>query len=103
MPSTDQCHYAALGRIVTRLREAHVLPFQWIVDSIRSTLKPSSWSGLDDFADAVRDAYRRDFWASLPDYVHVIVEKDAMAGVLQPVTREFIADDIDAVRQERTQ
>lgn len=89
MPSTDQCHYAALGRIMTKLREEGVVPFKWIVDSIRSTLKPSSWSGLEDFADTVRDAYRRDFWAELPGYAHVIVEKDAMAGVLQPVTAEY--------------
>jgi hypothetical protein len=34
-------------------------------------------------------AYGKDFWSQLPDYVHVIAEKDAIAGVLQPVTREY--------------
>jgi hypothetical protein len=89
LPSTDREHYTRLGRILTALREAAVVPFKWIVDNVRATEKPSSWSGLEDFADTVRRAYRKDFWASLDEYVHVIVEKDAIAGVLAPVTREY--------------
>jgi hypothetical protein len=30
-----------------------------------------------------------DFWGRLPHYVHFIVEKDAIAGTLSPVTNEF--------------
>lgn len=89
LPSTDKEHYTRLGRIMTTLREAGAVPFSWIVDNIRATDKPSSWSGLEDFAESVREAYRKDFWASMPDYVHVIVEKDAIAGVLAPTTREY--------------
>ena len=37
----------------------------------------------------LRQAYRLNFWASLPHYVHFIVEKDAVAGTLSPVTREY--------------
>jgi hypothetical protein len=88
-PSTDVRHYRQLGRILTKLREARVVPFRWIVDGIRDTYRPSSWSGLADFADTVRDAYRKDFWSTLSEYVHVFCEKDAMAGVLRPVTHEF--------------
>lgn len=89
LPSTDRVHYARLGRIMTRLRELSVVPFSWLVDGIRSTDKPSSWSGLADYAKTVRDCYRLDFWARLPHYVHLIVEKDAVAGTLAPVTREY--------------
>jgi len=89
LPSTDQKHYTRLGRLLTRLREARVIPFGWIVDNLRNTEKPSSWTGLNDFVDTVRDSYRKDFWSSLPEYVHVFCEKDAIAGTLSPVTREF--------------
>jgi hypothetical protein len=89
LPGTGKEHYHRLGRIMTTLREAGVVPFEWIVDNVRSTDKPSSWSGLGDFAETIRNAYRKDFWAQLPHYVHVIVEKDAVAGVLAPVTREY--------------
>lgn len=89
LPSTDAVHYKRMGRIMTTLREARIIPFNWLVDNVRSTLKPSSWSGLDDFTETVRDVYRLDYWERLPEYVHIIVEKDAIAGVLQPVTHEF--------------
>lgn len=89
LPSTDKKHYDRLGRIMTRLREAGVVPFSWIVDNLRSSIKPSSWSGLNDFANTVGRAYRKDFWARLPEYVHIFVEKDAIAGVFSPVTEEY--------------
>jgi hypothetical protein len=89
LPSTDKGHYKRLGRIMTTLREEGVVPFSCIVDNVRDTIKPSSWSGIGDFVDTVQEAYRKDFWASLPEYVHAFVEKDAIAGVVEPVTREF--------------
>lgn len=89
LPSTDQTYYSRLGRLMTRLREERVIPFWWLVDNVRSTLKPSSWSGLADFVETVRDAYRKDFWERLPHYVHIFVEKDAIAGTVQPVTHEY--------------
>ena len=89
LPSTDREHYTRIGRLMTRLREAGVVPFAWIVDGVRSTNKPGSWSGLADYARTVRDCYRLDFWARLPHYIHFIVEKDAVAGTLAPVTREY--------------
>jgi hypothetical protein len=81
--------YKRLGGVATRLREEGVVPFAWIVDHVRSTLKPSSWSGLADFGDAVRRSYRKDFWSGLDHCVEVFVEKDAVAGAIQPVTHEY--------------
>lgn len=89
LPSTATCNYVRLGRLMTKLRESGIVPFEWIVDNIRETLKPSSWSGLEDFVDTVKTAYRKDYWASMPHYVHIICEKDAIAGVLQPVTEKY--------------
>lgn len=84
-----QTEYKRLGNVMTRLREERVIPRTWIVDHVRTRLKPSSWSGLSDFSETVRDCYRKDFWANLPHHVEVFVEKDAVAGTIQPVTEEF--------------
>jgi hypothetical protein len=89
LPSTDDEHYQRVRRLKKTLHKAGILPFGWVVDNVRSTIKPSSWSGLADFAETVRQAYRLDFWERLPDYVHVIVEKAARAATVQPVTDEF--------------
>src|SRR5262245_28424341 len=61
-----QAEYKRLGHVMTRLRENGDVPRTWIVDHVRSTLKPSSWTGLDDFGETVRQVYRKDFWARLP-------------------------------------
>ena len=65
------------------------VPFTWLVDNLRATVKPSSWSGIEDYIEVVRDTYRKDFWDGLPEYVHVICEKDAIAGTLARITREY--------------
>src|SRR5262245_46466976 len=88
-PDTSQKHYEQCGRIVLKLRRKYVIPYEWIVDSTRRRLKPSSWSGLEDYAETVSAAYRRDLWARQDDYLEFFVEKDAMAGVIQPVTAEY--------------
>lgn len=87
--ANSQKEYKRLGNVLKTLREERLVPRSWLVDHVRSTLKPSSWSGLADFADTVRGAYRKNFWASLPAHVEVLVEKDAVAGTIQPVTEEF--------------
>lgn len=84
-----QKEYKRLGAVMTRLREDGHVPLTWIVDHVRATLKPSSWSGLADFGETVRGCYRKDFWESLDHHVEVFVEKDAIAGTIQPITSEY--------------
>ncbi|MBL8796938.1 MAG: hypothetical protein JNM56_23760 [Planctomycetia bacterium] len=81
--------YDRLKNIMVRLREEGDIPMTWLVDHVRSTLRPSSWDGLEDYAEAVRECYRKNFWANLPHCVEFFVEKDAMAGVLETVTRKY--------------
>jgi hypothetical protein len=37
----------------------------------------------------VAQSYRKDFWERPPDYIEVFCEKDAMSGVLEPVTEKY--------------
>ncbi len=45
-PSTDDRYYKKLGNLMSTLRRSGWIPYEWIVDNIRSTIKSSSWSGL---------------------------------------------------------
>lgn len=89
LPDTSDKSYDRVQRLLNRLREKGTIPFQWVVDTVRSTIKPTSWSGLADYVETVQDAYRKNFWASLSTYVEVIVEKDTVAGKLSVVTRAY--------------
>jgi hypothetical protein len=71
-----QAEYKRLGVVMTRLREGGEVPRTWLVDHTRATLKPSSWSGLADFGETVRQCYRKDFWAAQECDLHIFVEKD---------------------------
>ena len=89
LPDTGSSSYNRVQGLLKRLRNNGVIPFEWVVDNIRQTVKPSSWSGLEDFAVTVREAYRKNFWAELPDYPQIIVEKDSVAGRIAQVTEEY--------------
>jgi hypothetical protein len=88
-PSTSLKYYQQTARVVLKLRRAGLVPYRWIVDSTRRRLKPSSWSGLSDFAEDAARAYRLDFWSRQSDYIEFFCEKDAMSAVIEPVTAEF--------------
>ncbi len=89
LPATD-AGYNRIKRVSARLRESGEVPVTgWLVDRIRSTLKPSSWSGLADFGDTVRSCYRKDLWSQMTDHIEIFVEKDAIAGTIQQVTAEY--------------
>ncbi len=86
--SSNPC-YRQCGALVLKMRRLGLVPYPWIVDGTRSSDKPSSWSGLADFAETVAHAYRKDLWERQKDYVVVFTEKDAMSGVIRPVTHEY--------------
>jgi len=85
----SQAAYADLSGWICGARMEGVVPFESIVDGIRHTIKPSSWSGLEDFADTVRDAYRKDLWQRQADYIECWFEKDAIIGVIEDITRAY--------------
>ncbi len=89
LPDTSDKSYGRIQRLLNRLRENGTISFSWIVDTVRSTIKPSSWSGLEDFAETVKQAYRKDYWASLPEYAEIVCEKDTIAGKVSSVTKEY--------------
>ena len=76
-------------RLLVEMREAGTIPFEWIADNTRWMRKPTSFTSLDRALKASSDFYRRDLWASMPVYVEVWVEKDALAGVLMEETEIF--------------
>jgi hypothetical protein len=88
-PDTGDSHYHSCGRLILEMRRAGFIPYSYISDSTRRRLKPSSWSGLADFAETVAQAYRKDLWERQSDYIEFFVEKDTMAGVIQPITDKF--------------
>lgn len=89
LQDTTAKSYNRLKRLMGKGREDGSIPMSMIVDNLRETVKPSSWTGLNEFGETVREAYRKDFWASLDCHIAIFCEKDAIAGTLQKKTREY--------------
>src|SRR5215831_11573165 len=49
----------------------------------------TTWSSLDEMLENAASSYRRALWDEQSVYVEIWCEKDALAGVLYDVTREW--------------
>jgi hypothetical protein len=86
---TSDSSYNTSNRLILKMRRLGLIPYSWIVDGTRKWDKPGSWSGLADYAEAVAESYRKNLWDRQTDYIEIFVEKDAMSGIVRPVTREY--------------
>ena len=81
--------YKAVQRNLADMRKAGDLPFDWIADSTRWMRKPRTYSGLEAALRSSWKFYRRSIWHDQTDYVEIWMEKDALAGVVYPVTEKW--------------
>jgi hypothetical protein len=86
---SSEANYRQCCALILKMRRLGIIPYHWIVDGTRVSNKPSSWSGLADYATTIARAYRKDLWQRQEDYIEIFVEKDAMSGIVSPVTREY--------------
>jgi hypothetical protein len=81
--------YDLIGRELLKLRRAGVVPYDWITDGTRWISKPDSYSDLDQMLEDAAASYRRALWRDQQVEVQVYSEKDAISGVVLPVTEQW--------------
>jgi hypothetical protein len=84
--SKDDKDYDKVQRQVLKLRREGQLDYSDIADATRWMRKPTSHDSVEE---ALRDTarfYRKALWADADCYVEIWIEKDALAGVIYPVT-----------------
>jgi len=83
---------AACAKVQTDLvlmRRAGTLPYDWLADNTRWQRKPRTFNSVQDALDATARLYRKALWTEVDSYVEVWLEKDALAGVILPVTTMY--------------
>jgi len=85
----DDASYDKVQRQVLQLRRAGRLPYSAIADATRWMRKPRTYDSIVDALQQTAEFYRRNIWADLDEHVEIWVEKDALAGVIYPVTAEY--------------
>lgn len=81
--------YDRVQRALVILRRNGRIGFHKITDNTRWQIKPTTYGGLQDALEETARLYRRAVWADVDAYVEVWLEKDALAGVVQPITAAY--------------
>jgi hypothetical protein len=68
------------------MRRSGVLPYDWLADNTRWQRKPTTYASINDALKETARFYRKALWTSAATYVEVWLEKDALSGVIFPVT-----------------
>lgn len=81
--------YKNIGTLVGDARLAGLIDWDAIKDRGRECVKPNTWSSPREIIDACATSFKTGKWADQPCYVEVMVEKQALEGVLEPECTEL--------------
>jgi hypothetical protein len=81
--------YTKVQTDLVLMRKSGMLPYDWLADNTRWQRKPQTFDGIEEALEDTAKFYRKDLWASADCYVEIWLEKDALAGVVMPVTATY--------------
>jgi len=85
--NTDRS-YKNLGNLVADARMAGLLDWDAIEDRVRRPRRAGEYENLADLTETALRSYRLPRWKGQDAYAELWVEKDALAGVLEPLAWE---------------
>ena len=91
LPGIDKAEnsYDKIQRQVLLLRRAGRLPYSAIADLTRWMRKPATFNSVEEALQQTARLYRKALWQDSDAHVEVWCEKDALAGVIYPVTSRY--------------
>lgn len=81
--------YKNITGMLTDARYAGMIDWNLIEDRGREPDIPSEWPNIASLVDTALRAYRLPRWEGQDYYVELWVEKQALAGVLSPIARQY--------------
>lgn len=88
VPNTERS-YKNIGVLVSDARLAGLIDWDIIKDRGREMTQNNHWDAPRQILEACAAQFQVDKWADQPCYVEVMVEKQALEGVLEPVCNEL--------------
>jgi hypothetical protein len=85
----EERSYRQLSGLVSDGRLAGLIDWDAIEDRVRVPRIPTEFANLRELTEAALQSYRLPRWDGQEHYVELWVEKDALAGVLVPLARQF--------------
>ena len=81
--------YNKIQVTLAKMRRDGALPYSWLADNTRWQRKPDTYDSIQDALEETARFYRKALWKDVDAYVEVWLEKDALAGVIMPVTSRY--------------
>ncbi len=87
--SNEISSYQKTSKLLTIGRMKGLIDWDMIVDRVRVPIMPGQFYSMSMFIDGIKSVYRKYRWDERPHYLEVMVEKETLAGMLGPITREY--------------
>jgi hypothetical protein len=81
--------YAKVQTDLTVMRRAGDLSYDWLADNTRWQRKPRTFDSVESALQETAQFYRKSLWRDADSYVEIWLEKDALAGVVYPITNMY--------------
>ena len=85
----SEAGYDKVQRQLVELRRTGRVSYSSLADNTRWQRKPITYDSMAEAVDRTAAGYRRAVWSDVDTYLEVWLEKDALAGVLMPVTSRY--------------
>jgi len=81
--------YSKVQTDLTLMRRAGDLSYDWLADNTRWQRKPTTFDSVEEALQETARLYRKALWNEIDAYVEIWLEKDALSGVIYPITSMF--------------
>src|SRR4051794_30976476 len=85
----SEAGYAKVQTDLVQMRRGGDLPYEWLADNTRWQRKPRTFDTVQHALDETARFYRKALWSDVGAYVELWLEKDALSGVILPVTSMY--------------
>jgi len=87
--ANNEKQYGKISRLCNDARMGGLMDWDMIEDRTRAFISRAGWLNGGEILSTCADQYHEDLWQNQGARVFVIVEKEALAGVLEPVCNEM--------------
>lgn len=85
----SEAGYTKVQTDLVQMRRSGMLPYDWLADNTRWQRKPRTFDSIEQALNDTARFYRKSLWTDAGSYVEIWLEKDALAGVVQPITAMY--------------
>jgi len=85
----SEAGYTKVQTDLVQMRRSGVLRYDWLADNTRWMRRPDTFDSIEQALQDTAKFYRKSLWNDADCYVEIWLEKDALSGVVYPVTEMY--------------